>query len=291
MFVGECLCGNTMSYTNNHDCGEGHDGSDIAFHCYGFTAGQNYSLIGQADYDADFTVASFCSAGAGDLYCQDYLGPAVNPVCSSLSVNQYGYVNFSWQATQEEYWIWVDGWFGESAGGFCFEVIDQPTPTPTPTAVTGYLNGLIALERPGVTPPDPSYSVPLTVTLCSGSTELGSYSTVSDQDGYFLVSLPVGTYDILVKHSHTLTNKQNMITIYAGITTIPVDFGILSEGDANDDNAVTSTDFFILRDAYNSAAGDINFDARADFNEDQVVNSSDFFLLRNHYNQAGADCT
>ena len=34
-----------------------------------------------------------------------------------------------------------------------------------------------------------------------------------------------------------------------------IDFGILMEGDANDDNQVTSTDFLILRDTYNKAEG------------------------------------
>ena len=57
-----------------------------------------------------------------------------------------------------------------------------------------------------------------------------------------------------------------------------IDFGELREGDANDDNAVTSADFFILRDSYNLSEGDENYDSRADFNEDGMVTSGDFFL-------------
>ena len=293
IFVGECLCGNTTAYTNNHQCGEGHDGKDIVYNCGGFTPGRTYTLVGEADYDADFTIATMCSGSVGDVYCGDYFDPPSDPSCSSITAVTYGYVTYTWEATQSQYWIWADGWFSEAVGNFCFEILENatPTPEPTPTAVLGTLVGKVTLERPGVTAPDPSWVAPLTVTLCSGSSIVGQYTTTTDQSGNFQVDLPPGIYSIIVKNSHTLGNKIGIIYIYAGTATSLIDFGLLREGDADDDNAVISQDFFILRSAYNTMEGDAGFDAQADFNMDHIVNSSDFFLLRNHYNQSGDVCS
>jgi len=166
-----------------------------------------------------------------------------------------------------------------------------PTPTPTPTATptpvpptTGTLLGKVSFERPGVTPPDPSWSRPLVVSLGS---PLATYNVTTDQSGYFTVTVLAGTHDVLVKHSHTLANLKAGVVIPAGGTTSVIDFGLLREGDANNDNMVTSADFFILKASYNKAAGDPGFDGRADFNEDGYVTSMDFFLLKSHYNTAG----
>jgi hypothetical protein len=173
----------------------------------------------------------------------------------------------------------------------------SPTPTPPdifptytpipPTPFNGILSGTVTLERPGVTPPDPSWSVPIEVTLC-GTGDV--YPTTTDENGYFEVALPPGTFDITLKNSHTLANRVEGIEVPRGGTVGPIDFGVLREGDANNDNLVISSDFFLLRSTYNLAEGDTGYDDRADFNEDQMVISTDFFMLRNHYNEAGDDC-
>ncbi len=148
-----------------------------------------------------------------------------------------------------------------------------PTPTATPAGCT--IQGSVTLQgRPA--PPDPSWSVPLTVIV--GST---SSSVTTDQWGNFaLSSLTSGTYDIRVKNNHTLRNVRSGVTLAAGTNTIH--FGTLVEGDANDDNYVNINDFSILSTGFSPA-----YDARADFNEDGVVNINDFSLLAANFGMSG----
>ena len=154
----------------------------------------------------------------------------------------------------------------------------------------GRISGFVTLERPDVPAPDPSWVEMLQVTLCQGGRMINSGTTLTDPSGTFIINAPVGQYDILVKGSHTLANRLDDVLISYDDTTSVLDFGILREGDANDDNTVLSTDFFIIKDTYNLAEGDEGYDDRADFNEDGVVTSTDFFLLRDHYNVAGDTC-
>ena len=172
----------------------------------------------------------------------------------------------------------------------------EPTPEPTdtpvpvsPTPSTGILNGSIAFERPGTTVPHESWSVPIRVTLCVGGILEDVYQTQTDTNGDFSVQLPPGMWDILIKNEHTLAVRQDDVFI-SEVLPVELDFGVMAEGDADDNNVVTSADFFILRSTYNMSEGDPGYDDRADFNEDQIVTSTDFFLLRGHYNQAGASC-
>jgi hypothetical protein len=156
---------------------------------------------------------------------------------------------------------------------WCMEPTPVATVTPMPTACT--LEGSVTLQgRPA--PPDTSWSVPLTVTV--GST---SYTVATDEEGKFILSdLTPGTYDILVKNSHTLRNLKSGVALVVGTNT--VDFGTLVEGDANDDNVVNIKDFSILLTGFYPA-----YDAHADFNEDGYINISDFSLLVTNFGLYG----
>ena len=106
-----------------------------------------------------------------------------------------------------------------------------------------------------------------------------------------MVDLWSGSYNLMVKHDHTLSVMAEDVVIPVSSVSSFTEFGVLPEGDTDDDNVVNFSDFFILRNSYNLSEGDPEFDARADFNEDDSVTSSDFFLLRNNYNQAGSSCS
>jgi hypothetical protein len=67
--------------------------------------------------------------------------------------------------------------------------------------------------------------------------EIATYNTMTDNEGYFHVETILGTYDVVVKNSHTLANKVMSITIPAAGTS-DIDFGELFEGDANNDKTV-----------------------------------------------------
>ena len=175
---------------------------------------------------------------------------------------------------------------------FCLRSrVPTPTPAPTftPTPVGAPLFGEVIFERPGQDVPDPVFSSPLTVTLCSEGAAHATYPASTDEFGSFMIYVDKGTWDILVKGEHTLAARRNDILI-DDVGSPIVTFGTLPEGDANGDNNVISTDFFILRFTYNKVEGEPGYDDRADFNEDQMVTSTDFFLLRNNYNKAGETC-
>jgi hypothetical protein len=156
-----------------------------------------------------------------------------------------------------------------------------PTPTPTQTGTASSIQGSVTLQRPGKPAPDPSWQVPLTVKV--GTIP---YAVTTDQSGNFTLSgLTPGTYDILVKNAHTLSNIRRNRILASGPNSI--NMGELKEGDANNDDTVNSSDFLLLRGSYFKSAGQPGFVDGADFNEDNLVNSSDFLLMRSSYFQSG----
>jgi hypothetical protein len=168
---------------------------------------------------------------------------------------------------------------------------DTPTSTPTVTATftpTPPLPTLLAhvLQQGKPAPPDPRWSVPLTLTLTLGNSSWEYTAITTDQSGYFTVTAPsTGTFDWRVKNSHTLANS-GLVVISAGTNT--VEMGLLREGDANNDNCVSIQDFNILRLTFGKAVGDPNYDPRADFNGDSSVSIADNNLLRLNYGVCGA---
>jgi hypothetical protein len=64
--------------------------------------------------------------------------------------------------------------------------------------------------------------------------------------------------------------------------------GLMLTGDADDNNAVSASDFNVVKLTFGIVAGDPGYDARADFSSDDVVNSQDFNLLRANFGLSGA---
>jgi hypothetical protein len=152
-----------------------------------------------------------------------------------------------------------------------------------PTAATADLTGSFTMQGRS------DYGVDLTVDVyeVGQTTPAYSFTPTATSGGEFTVTgIVPGTYEIAVKHSNTLQVVETA-TLTAGSNT--ADFGELLAGDANDDNVVSALDFSILAGAYNSEAGDANYDARADFNGDGFVTGLDFSLLAGNFNVAGED--
>jgi hypothetical protein len=98
--------------------------------------------------------------------------------------------------------------------------------------------------------------MPLLVSLCQGGAVIATYGPDTDRSGSFSADVVPGTFDVLVKNTHTLAVKANSITIPSGGSTSEIGFGTLPEGDANDDNMVTSLDFFVMKAHYNQVGQD-----------------------------------
>jgi hypothetical protein len=136
------------------------------------------------------------------------------------------------------------------------------------------LQGSIAMQRPSAAP-HPSWSVPLTVSVCGME-----HAVWTDQSGSFnLAGLAEARCDIVVKGAHTLGNIREGYELLPGLNV--VNMGTLLEGDANGDNCVNIQDFSILATWFNSSH------AAADFNEDGRVNISDFSLLSMNFGTCG----
>jgi hypothetical protein len=66
-----------------------------------------------------------------------------------------------------------------------------------------------------------------------------------------------------------------------------LNFGVLREGDADNNNCVAMVDFSILATTFAKGLGTPGYDDRADFNQDAFVNISDFSLLATNFAVCG----
>jgi hypothetical protein len=144
-------------------------------------------------------------------------------------------------------------------------------------ATTATINGTLTLQ--GRTPS--SGTVQVRVTIGGNSTD---YNVTVTNGAFSLSGLPTGSATIRVKHAQSLAVVQ-AATLNAGANSL--NFGTLRTGDANNDNAVTLTDFSILASSFNRTSGQAGYDARADFNGDSAVALTDFSLLASNFNQVG----
>jgi large repetitive protein len=115
-----------------------------------------------------------------------------------------------------------------------------------------------------------------------------TFNATTNTNGQFTITgVPVGTYNVKVKSTQTLARVKLAQALIAGGNTI--NFGMLLEGDANNDNYVDLLDFGTLLLSYNKILGNPGYDPRADFNGDNEVDLLDFGLLLLNYNQPGEE--
>ncbi|MCD4726708.1 MAG: hypothetical protein K8R46_03540, partial [Pirellulales bacterium] len=121
ILLGECVTGSTVGYTNDHDCGTGHAGVDVV---YEFTvdATQPVGIIGEADFDADWTLAFSCGSTTGDIFCVDEYGNHRDPSCGSISNHGDGFVNYGLLLPAGTYYLWIDGYYESSEGNYSLEL-------------------------------------------------------------------------------------------------------------------------------------------------------------------------
>ncbi|MGB3218966.1 MAG: Ig-like domain repeat protein, partial [Anaerolineae bacterium] len=111
--------------------------------------------------------------------------------------------------------------------------------------------------------------------------------TVGPAGQIALSDVPLGTYDVWVKHANHLARRVvDVVVTAAGVNGL--NLGTLPGGDANDNNAVTGADFSILAPTYLLGEGDPGYDGRADFNLNGFISGADFSILASSYLQAGA---
>ena len=128
---------------------------------------------------------------------------------------------------------------------------------------------------------------PLSLVIADPVTqEIQTETTVNpDENGEFtLAGVPSGSFLALVKNSHSLSR---MLSVTPETIGNIITFESFCEGDASNDDRVSSADFAILKNTYRLKRSDLNFDARADFNGDGSIKSSDFSLMKSCYRLKG----
>jgi hypothetical protein len=142
--------------------------------------------------------------------------------------------------------------------------------------------------------------LPITLTLRSVATEVDYPVQTTDASGFFTVSvggLPSGTYNWRVKSAQVGPTPAQYNTGYlatsgavtlAGLPVTSVDMGLQIDGDCNNDNRITVSDFVIVANAFGSSTGMPNYDNRADINGDGIVRIADFNEVRRNFGFQGA---
>lgn len=173
---GSCVTGNTQWYNADHDCGSGHAGRDVVYSFTVETSGTEVLIVAEANYDADFTVATVCDAVTGDLSCVDTLAPQADPSCSSLTHNTYGFFNFTGTLDVGTYYVWIDSYNTTGFGDYALELTcvvptATPTNTPEPTSTpTGTFTPAPPTFTPTVTPTVPTPTpLPVPATGTAGN--------------------------------------------------------------------------------------------------------------------------
>lgn len=155
-------------------------------------------------------------------------------------------------------------------------------------AVPATLTGSVVLQgRPAA--PHVSWQVPVHVDFYAAGNNITpafSYDVSTDQNGIFTINnVPLGTYTIAVKNSHTLKRVKSAQAIIGGNNSI--NFDPLLEGDVNNDNFIILQDLSILVNNFNKIVGNPGVDGRADLNGDGFITLADLSLLVNNFNKAG----
>jgi hypothetical protein len=110
--------------------------------------------------------------------------------------------------------------------------------------------------------------------------------TTDNAGNFTIADIAPGTYDIGVKSPRALSELETGVVMVSGTTAL-VDFGILREGDADNDDAISLADYALLYTAYGSIPGDANWNDNCDFNRNEAVDLGDYALLYTNYGQTG----
>lgn len=158
----------------------------------------------------------------------------------------------------------------------------DPRKTITSNSVTGHVK---LQGRPA--PPADNWVIRLEVEVYSVLTPTVPYSTVvryTNRYGDFdLSGIGVGLNQIRIKGLHTLRLRMNDINVLPNDEPTIIQFEVLLEGDANNDNKVNAQDAAILGTAYWERLGSTDYDARADFNDNGVIDARDSSLMSSNY--------
>jgi len=155
-----------------------------------------------------------------------------------------------------------------------------------PLIVTGTVEGHVGLSG------FPATNVTVRFFDPGTQNELMKIHATTDSSGNFTIGgITVGTYDVGVKGRTSLSNLVSGVNLTDGNTTV-VDFGVLLEGDANNDDYIDMSDYGPLCSAWLSYPGCTPppaWDPNVDFSRDNYIDMSDYGPLSDNWLKWG-DC-
>jgi hypothetical protein len=131
-------------------------------------------------------------------------------------------------------------------------------------------------------------NVPLSYEIRNSTTNalLQSGSLYADQSGNYEISTTqAGTAKVLVRGSHWLW-RQNTPIVLNGTTYTGKNFNLIN-GDCDGNNNITTDDYLILSDAFDTVPADGDWDARADLDGNLLVNTDDYLILAGNFDISG----
>lgn len=149
--------------------------------------------------------------------------------------------------------------------------LNVDTDIPDYVGNSGTMDAVVEIRYPG--------------TLIAAETLYGSVGN----SGTFVVRtlVPDGVYDIAIKGDTTLRRVLKNVNITFSETTLPV--ANLVNGDCDGSNAITTDDYLILSNAFDTVRGGTGFDPRADLNKDGAVTTDDYLTLSANFDREGED--
>jgi len=173
---------------------------------------------------------------------------------------------------------------------YSYDSTGNRTSVVVSAVVVTVFNGHVSLPgRPA--PPNALLQIQLQVSFLQPGTSVVLFSATptTDSSGNFAVgNVPPGTYDVKIKFAQALSKLARNVVVVPGSNPV-FDFGLLSVGDVNNDDAVDLLDFSSLRATFGKCAGDPGYDARADLNGDGCIDLLDFSLLRTNFGKIGPE--
>ena len=161
-----------------------------------------------------------------------------------------------------EYWVGPKGPYYENMIGDC--EID---------VIGATLEGHVGLEG------RPATNITVRLFSCNTTTEVEkAYGTTDGSGNFTIPRLTEGTYDVAVKGQTSLSNLEKGVNLSVSGR---VEFGVLLEGDANNDDKVTLDDFNAVLTFYGTT------EASCDFERSGKVGLTDLNIVLTNYGKKG----
>jgi|GEM_PF-6851151 len=164
-----------------------------------------------------------------------------------------------------------------------------------------WISGRVSYES--VAPGADMSEWPVTVTLGDNGTFLESKTVTPDADGYFRVKMDSkygGMIDVYFKGALWLSKKAltlDIPTAAEGDTNNDGFYDLsyydggfvkaLLAGDCNGDDVITTDDYLIISDAFDTNEGDGGYDSRADLDNNGSITTDDYLYLSTNFDQSG----